>query len=68
MYVPKNRAGPCPAVLCVNGHWREAKTTPDIQRRCGGLARMGVIAFCQDVIGTGERASTPGGRQAGSRR
>lgn len=57
MYVPKERDGRCPAVLCVNGHWREAKVTPVIQRRCVGLAKMGVVAFCQDVIGTGERAA-----------
>jgi cephalosporin-C deacetylase-like acetyl esterase len=59
-YVPKNASGRMPAVLCVNGHWTEAKATELIQRRCIGLARMGVIAFCQDVIGTGERQAFDG--------
>jgi cephalosporin-C deacetylase-like acetyl esterase len=44
----------------VNGHWQEAKATELIQRRCISLARMGVIAFCQDVIGTGERQAYDG--------
>ena len=59
-YVPKNVEGRLPAVLCVNGHWPDAKFTELIQRRCLGLARMGVIAFCQDVIGTGERQAFTG--------
>jgi len=59
-YVPKQIDGRVPAVICVNGHWPQSKATPDVQRRCAGLARMGVIAFCQDVIGTGERAAPPG--------
>ena len=59
-YVPKNAQGRLPAVICVNGHWPDAKATELIQRRCMGLARMGVIAFCQDVIGTGERQAFAG--------
>ncbi|MEX2307486.1 MAG: acetylxylan esterase [Pirellulales bacterium] len=59
-YVPKNIEGRLPAVICVNGHWPDAKATELIQRRCMGLARMGVIAFCQDVIGTGERQAFAG--------
>ena len=59
-YVPKNVQGRMPAVICVNGHWPDAKATEIIQRRCMGLARMGVIAFCQDVIGTGERQAFAG--------
>lgn len=60
LYRPRSIEGRLPAVVCVNGHWPQAKTTPDIQRRCVGLAKRGVIAFCQDVIGTGERAAPPG--------
>ena len=60
VYVPKNIKGRMPAVICVNGHWEEAKATDLIQKRCMGLARMGVIAFCQDVIGTGERQAYQG--------
>lgn len=59
-YVPKKTQGRVPAVICVNGHWPDAKATELIQRRCMGLARMGVIAFCQDVIGTGERQAFEG--------
>jgi len=59
-YVPKSATGQMPAVLCVNGHWPDAKATEIIQRRCIGLARMGVMAFCQDVIGTGERQAFSG--------
>jgi cephalosporin-C deacetylase-like acetyl esterase len=59
-YVPKNLQGRAPAVICVNGHWPGAKTQDLIQRRCICLARMGVIAFCQDVIGTGERQAYDG--------
>ena len=60
VYVPKGLTKRVPAVICVNGHWTEAKATSIIQRRCLMLARMGVIAFCQDVIGTGERAAFEG--------
>ena len=59
-YVPKQLDGPAPAVICVNGHWAESKTTPLIQKRCMSLARMGVVAFCQDVIGSGERQNFDG--------
>ena len=59
-YVPKHLEGRAPAVICVNGHWPEAKATDLIQRRCLSLARMGVLAFCQDVIGTGERQAYDG--------
>ncbi len=60
VYVPKQLDGPAPAVMCVNGHWSGAKCMPLIQERCMGLAKMGVIAFCQDVIGTGERQNFSG--------
>lgn len=60
VYVPNETNGPVPAVICVNGHWSEAKTTPIVQKRCAMLARLGMIAFCQDVIGTGERAAFSG--------
>ena len=59
-YVPKGLQEPAPAVICVNGHWSEAKSTAIIQQRCMMLAKMGVVAFCQDVIGTGERAAFEG--------
>jgi cephalosporin-C deacetylase-like acetyl esterase len=59
-YVPKKIEGRAPVVICVNGHWSDSKATLIVQRRCMGLARMGVIAFCQDVIGTGERQAYDG--------
>lgn len=59
-YVPKNTGRRMPAVICVNGHWPDAKATELIQRRCMALARIGVLAFCQDVIGTGERQAYNG--------
>lgn len=59
-YVPKHASERMPAVICVNGHWPDAKATDLIQRRCIALARMGIIAFCQDVIGTGERQAYNG--------
>lgn len=58
--VPKGIQGRAPAVICVNGHWPDSKAQDLIQRRCIMLARMGVIAFCQDVIGTGERQAYDG--------
>ncbi|MGE3317239.1 MAG: alpha/beta hydrolase family protein, partial [Planctomycetaceae bacterium] len=60
LYRPKDVSGPLPAVLNLNGHWAEAKFTDHIQMRCQSLAKMGVIAFCQDVIGTGERSAPAG--------
>jgi cephalosporin-C deacetylase-like acetyl esterase len=57
LFLPQKRETPAPTVLYLNGHWPEAKHTPLIQRCCMGLARQGVIAFCQDVIGTGERGA-----------
>ncbi len=59
-YVPKHIEGRAPAVICVNGHWPDSKAQDLIQRRCISLARLGVIAFCQDVIGTGERQAYEG--------
>ena len=57
--IPRQGAMRVPAVIYCNGHWSGAKAEPVIQSCCLGLARMGVGAFCQDVIGTGERAAPP---------
>jgi dienelactone hydrolase len=53
-YVPK-KAGKLPAVLCVHGHWKEAKQSPQVQARCIGLAKHGFFVLAVDAFGAGER-------------
>ena len=53
-YVPK-KAGKLPAVLCVHGHWKEAKQAPQVQARCIGLAKHGFFVLAVDAFGAGER-------------
>jgi len=53
-YVPK-REGKLPAVLCVHGHWKEAKQAPQVQARCIGLAKHGFFVLAVDAFGAGER-------------
>lgn len=53
-YVPKG-TGPFPAVLCVHGHWKLAKSQPEIQARCIGLAKLGFFVLMVDAFGAGER-------------
>lgn len=54
-YVPK-REGKLPAVLCVHGHWKEAKQAPAVQARCIGLVKHGYFVLAVDAFGAGERA------------
>lgn len=54
-YVPK-KEGQLPAVLCVHGHWKEAKQAPAVQARCIGLAKHGYFVLAVDAFGAGERA------------
>lgn len=54
-YVPK-LDGQRPAVLCVHGHWKEAKQAPAVQARCIGLAKHGYFVLAVDAFGAGERA------------
>lgn len=37
-----------PAVLNPHGHWPEGAADTNVQARCIGLARMGLVAFCPD--------------------
>ncbi len=53
-YVPKME-GKLPAVLCVHGHWKEAKQAPQVQARCIGLAKHGFFVLAVDAFGAGER-------------
>jgi dienelactone hydrolase len=53
-YVPKQE-GKLPAVLCVHGHWKEAKQAPAVQARCIGLAKHGYFVLAVDAFGAGER-------------
>lgn len=53
-YVPKID-GKLPAVLCVHGHWKEAKQAPQVQARCIGLAKHGFFVLAVDAFGAGER-------------
>ena len=53
-YVPK-KDGKLPAVLCVHGHWKEAKQAPQVQARCIGLAKHGFFVLAVDAFGAGER-------------
>ncbi len=53
-YVPK-KDGKLPAVLCVHGHWKEAKQSPQVQARCIGLAKHGFFVLAVDAFGAGER-------------
>lgn len=53
-YVPDGE-GRRAAVLCVHGHWRQAKQEPVVQERCIGLAKLGFFVLMVDAFGAGER-------------
>jgi len=57
-YVPDGH-GKRPAVLCVHGHWRLAKSEPVVQARCIGLAKLGFFVLMVDAFGAGERGLQP---------
>lgn len=57
-YVPDGE-GKRPAVLCVHGHWRLAKSEPVVQARCIGLAKLGFFVLMVDAFGAGERGLQP---------
>ena len=60
LYVPKQGAGPFPAVLFQSGHYWEGKAYPSYQRCCQGLARLGFMVLAFDPMGQGERIYYPG--------
>lgn len=56
LYIPKKANFPAPAILHIPGHWMEnGKMEPDIQRCCGGLAKLGFVVFNMDPLEQGER-------------
>ncbi len=58
LYLPDKIEGKIPAILNPHGHWFEpgdyGRFRADMQYRCGSFARMGALAFCWDMFGTGE--------------
>jgi dienelactone hydrolase len=59
LYEPAKLSGKVPAVLNVNGHEKEGKSTAYIQERCINLAKRGILALNPEWIGRGQM-STPG--------
>lgn len=56
LYIPKKANFPAPAILHIPGHWMEnGKMEPDLQRCCGGLAKLGFVVFNMDPLEQGER-------------
>ncbi len=60
VYLPAQGKAPYAAVLCVHGHWPQARVDPKVQERCFGLARLGYVVLAVDAFGSGERGTTPG--------
>ena len=56
-YIPDGRTKPCPTVLFVCGHAKEAKAWQEYQNVCQHLVKQGLCVFALDPIGQGERFS-----------
>jgi dienelactone hydrolase len=56
LYEPEGRASKAPAILDLNGHEPEGKSSEYIQKRCISQARQGYYALNPEWIATGELA------------
>jgi dienelactone hydrolase len=59
LYEPATVNGKVPAILNVNGHEKEGKSTAYIQERCINLAKRGMLALNPEWLGRGQLL-TPG--------
>lgn len=57
LYIPDGLTEPTGAVVFVCGHDDEGKMSIQYQRACQHLTQAGLIVFCMDPIGQGERYS-----------
>ncbi|MBI1311677.1 prolyl oligopeptidase family serine peptidase [bacterium] len=55
LYLPKDKAGPLPAVVGTCGHSTNGKAETAYQSFAQGLARLGYVCLIYDPIGQGER-------------
>jgi len=55
LYLPRKADFPAPGILCVHGHWKNAKHEPVVQSRCICLAKRGYVVLNLDKVGYGER-------------
>ncbi len=71
LYKPTTGSGPFPVILCPHGHFYNeqdpsiskdsGRYRPDMQYRCGGLAKMGAIVLSYDMYSWGESSLLTGG-------
>jgi dienelactone hydrolase len=57
-YRPTEAKGKVPGVLCVHGHWANARREPVVQSRCVGLVKLGFAVLLVDAFSAGERHPT----------
>ena len=55
LYLPLEKATPCPAVLIPVGHWSVGKADEALQAQAVSLARAGIAALVPETLGQGER-------------